>query len=266
MAASSASRSRRARIAFGLALLFLGLTGCEAPPWLPQWLAPPPSGSQSQPSRTPEQAKRLAQIRAELLREMMFVVFMKEPKDLAEFRSYQNVMEQGASLEGIYNGFTHSSDYRTLESMNRGASAEALRDFGEELTALESALPEPTEFDASSAEPLARPVMPDGSEDASPPVARPKPKPVVLSAEEYSKLFVGASIFTLKRVLGDEALKVIASKRDFPGKLALWYSKWVVRIAERHAKVDFGIPQRNKPDEAFHYDWAIGAPEDQLNS
>jgi hypothetical protein len=75
-------------------------------------------------------------------------------------------------------------------------------------------------------------------------------------------LFVGASIFTLKRVLGDEAIKVMAAKAEYKEKFALWYSKWVVHMASRN--VDFGIGLRNKPDEAFHYKWAVEASPEKL--
>jgi hypothetical protein len=87
------------------------------------------------------------------------------------------------------------------------------------------------------------------------------PTPRVLAAK-YLTQFIGASIFTLKRVAGDEALKVIGSKSQFREKLAMWYSKWVVRIAQRN--VDFGISLRNKSDEAFHYKWAVESPEDRV--
>jgi hypothetical protein len=257
----------RAIAATGVCLSLLFLSGCEAPAWLA--LFPNPfKAPEARPSGAPSPVPRLTiaevenarkRARAELLREMMLVVYMRPPKDVGEFNSYMNVLQQGASFEGLYNGFTHSSDFRVLEASNKGATPAALSVFGQELAALEADLPQPTEFTAASAQPLARPVMPE----AGPDHPQISPKPVkVLTADAYSQLFVGASIFTLKRVLGDEALKVVGSKRDFTGKLALWYSKWVVRIAERG--VDFGIPARNRADEAFHYNWALTATEDQL--
>lgn len=97
-----------------------------------------------------------------------------------------------------------------------------------------------------------------------------------------------ASLFTLKRVLSDEALKVLAAKGNVartavgssgavapaaepsPGKseesprvkLAGWYSKWAVHMAQKN--VDFGVALRNKPDEAFHFKWATEVSEDQI--
>jgi hypothetical protein len=89
----------------------------------------------------------------------------------------------------------------------------------------------------------------------------PKPDPKVLS-EQYTKQFIGASIYTLKRVLGDEALKLINTKIQLREKLALWYSKWVCRVAQRN--VDFGVALRNKPDEAFHFKWVMESQDDRV--
>jgi hypothetical protein len=240
---------------------------------------------------------RDAKANAELLHEVYKVVYLREPKDRGEFGNLVDSMNQGASLEGMYNGFTHSTDYRKLEMSTGGASPEALRAFGEELAVFETELPVPVEFDAAATQPLAQ--QDPGAEGAAPPTpiatpradgvnvieygkvpepgvtATPTAEPVAAAspggpkadarvlAERYTKQFVGASIFTLKRVLGDEALRVVAVKREYPEKLASWYSKWVVHMAA--LGVDFGISQRNKADEVFHYKWAMTASEDRLN-
>jgi hypothetical protein len=221
-------------------------------------------------------AARNAKANAEILHEVILVVYMREPSDRAEFGNWVDTLNQGASLEGVYNGLTHSSDYRKLEAVHSGATTEAVRVFGEELALLETELPIPTEFDSASASPLPYMGGGGGFSDPNSPTesgqipltavaasSSPSPKidPKVL-AEKYTKQFIGASIYTLKRVLGDEALKVIASKMQYREKLALWYSRWVVRLAQR--KVDFGISLRNKSDEAFHYKWAVESPEDRV--
>ncbi len=191
------------------------------------------------------------------------------PHDKAEFGSFVDTLNQGASFEGVYNGFTHSSDYRQMEIENTGATPEALRTFSMLLAEFQAELPEQTQFDEKSGQPLARPVQPDGSTEVVEFRAATLPKPSPTSGpdkkaleERYLKIFVGSSIFTLKRVLGDEALKVLAVKREFPEKMAIWYSKWVIRMSE--FGVDFGIAQRNNKDEQFHYQWAVSAPEDRL--
>ena len=63
-------------------------------------------------------------------------------------------------------------------------------------------------------------------------------------------------------MIGDEALKVIAAKSEYREKLALWYSKWVVHMAQLN--VDFGIPLRNKPDDEFHYNWVLNNSNDRV--
>lgn len=205
---------------------------------------------------------------AELLVEMYRVIFRAEPADRQIFASYVDSMNQGASLEGIYNGFAHSSEYRELESKHPGASKAALDAFSEELASLEAELRAPTVFDAHSAEPLARPVDPGAggteavefSKDTS---KKPAPSPTAQASDEIERVFQHASVFTLKRVLGDEALKVIAAKREKAEDLSRWYGRFAARMAMRG--VDFGVPLRNKADEAFHRQWASASGEDRLS-
>ncbi len=219
-----------------------------------------------------ENARR-AKANAELLQEVFRVVFVREPKSPAEFGNWVDTLNQGASLEGVYNGFTHSSTYRELETSKKGAAPSAIQVFAEELALLELELAEPTKFSDKDAQPLV--VL--GQIDLSTPVtaeeryapfakasAEPKKKSDASQLTgQYSKIFLSSSLFTLKRVLGDEALKVIGEKRASKELLATWYSRFVVRIAARG--VDFGVPLRNNVFEKFHYDWAIENSEDRLS-
>jgi hypothetical protein len=223
-------------------------------------------------SGVPVDPAEKAKMNAELLREMFLVVYQREPNDRAEFGTYVDTLNQGASFEGVYNGFTHNDIYRQLETKNRGASPSALKAFVEELIELEAELPEPTLFTEKSALPLANVEMPTGVVDNvgqapvvdSMPFEAPSPKPVDKKAltEQYTRLFLGASIFTMKRIIGDEALKVMAIKREYREKFAQWYSRWVVRMCGKG--VDFGLALRNKSDEQFHYNFALGISEDRL--
>jgi hypothetical protein len=237
------------------------------------------------------QNARNAKANAEFLHEVYRVVFNREPKDRSEFGNLVDSMNQGASIEGMYNGFTHSADYRKLELINSAASPEALRTFGEELALLESELPTPTDPETLVTPPGEEPGSVHAAEKpkadgvnvieygkpAQPGVtATPAPTASAVTApaggvmspevkalsERYIKAFVGTSIFTLKRVIGDEALRVLSAKKDSGEKLALWYSRWVGHMASRN--VDFGIALRNNPDEQFHYKWALTAGEDKL--
>jgi hypothetical protein len=229
---------------------------------------------------------------AQLLHEIFLITFNREPLDRSDFGNWADTLNQGASLEGVFNGLTHSTAFRQIETEHAGASTTATRIFGEELAILESSLLSPTFFNQKSTLPLPllkledpeNPTTPSGPvndpenpttviEFPGPSAVKPagtgfNPPPIVteysipISAAGYTKLFIGASIFTLKRVLGEEALKVVSAQNSYPEKRALWYSKWVVRIVNR--KVEFGLPLRNSSDENFHYRWALANSEDKL--
>jgi hypothetical protein len=223
------------------------------------------------PASLAEAGARGAKANAELLHEIYQVVFLREPKDRAEFGSLVDSMNQGASLEGMYNGFVHSDEYRRLETAGTSASPGALKVFGEELARFESEFPTPVEFDeqgvpvkGSGADGVhvieyGKPPRPAASPGAKPSMS---PEQRAALAARYSAQFVGAPIYALKRILGDEALRVIEVKKAYPERLARWFSLWVVHMAGY--KVDFGIAQRNLADESFHYQWALSAGEDRI--
>lgn len=212
-----------------------------------------PSGSP-----TPEfgQAARKSKENAELLNEMFRVVLLRDPASTTEFGSLVDTLNQGASFEGIYNGFTHSHAFRKLEFTSGVASAKAVQVFADLVEKFGVDAGSPAVFAASAAKPL--PEIDTVSEVAM--VGGQGPK--ASSAAEYQKVFANASIFTLKRLAGDEALRAFSAKNSDRERLASWYSKWVVAMAARG--VDFGIEQRNRPDEKFHHDWALKATEDRI--
>jgi hypothetical protein len=229
------------------AFLFTFCAACELPFGTESQntnVLPEPSASPSAEELSSSAAKK-AKANAEIFHEMFKVVFMREPKDRGEFGNWVDTLNQGASLEGVYNGLTHSQEYAALEKNSPKASEKAIKVFRDEINLLELELPVPTHLEN----------------------------------------FGLASLFLLKRVLSDEALKVIASKSSGPtpkasetapkgdvaeaksedspkAKLAAWYSKWAVHMAQRN--VDFGVPLRNKPDEGFHFKWAGEVSEDQI--
>lgn len=243
----------------------------------------------------PKQNQQQTQEHVELLSEMYAVVFMKDPEEEREdFLDWVDTLNQGASLEGIYNAFTHSSSSRKLESSSPSASPHALKVFGIELARLEMELPRATFFDEGSAGPLAEFSMQASDEEAPgrvseggvqvvqygertqisykdwekarksllTPSTPSSPQLLADFADRYSRLFVSATIFTLKRILSDEALKVAELKAEYPEKLALWYSKWVIQMTGY--KVDFGLKLRNDTREQVHYEWALKVPADRL--
>jgi len=202
---------------------------------------------------------------------MFHVVYLRPPQDRAHFGSLVDSLNQGASFEGIYNGLTHSSDYRKLEVANPGSSARALQVFSESLAELSLELPAETDFGAGAAKPLALPVQPgspsgvdeiDFTKKKPAPGVSSEPATLTMRKAAYLAKFQDASVFTLKRVLGDEALKVLDHYKKDRAALAGWYGKWVVRMV-RHG-VDFGLSSRNVADEKLHAEWAASAEPDRL--
>lgn len=237
------------------------LTGTESPTVA---ASPSPVVEARDEILTSDAAKN-AKANAEILKEMMFIVFMREPKDRGEFGNWTDTLNQGASIEGVYNGLTHSSDYRKLEIGSPVAGFEVLKAFAEELAYIESELPVPSQFDLSTSSPLPTPEDPNAPSVPSETTSSPKPDIQALIPalkDKYAKQFAGSSIFTLKRVLADESLKLVGIKLPQRDKLAIWYSKWAVRTCQLN--VDFGIPLRNKPDEGFHFKFALESPEDRV--
>jgi hypothetical protein len=185
------------------------------------------------PARTSGPEAEL-QAKAQLLHEMFRVVLLREPVSENEFLDYLNPLAQGGSLEGVYNGFVHSDRYRALEENSPPATPKALMLFSEELFSLEQELPKPTDFEI---------------------VGR-------ADVRKYEDKFKAASIYTLKRILGDEALHVSELKKD-RDVFATWYAHFTLDLIEKGA--NSGTPLRDKPDFQFHHDWALKAPMDRAN-
>ena len=222
------------------------------------------------PALDSEKAK-IAKANAEILNEMLTVVLMQEPKDRSLFGNYVDSLNQGASLEGVYNGFSHSSYYRQLENKVLGATPAALDFFVSEMLALMKDEKDAGPLTEDAGRPLAVPVNPAEDEGydivkypgagGTKPGASPAPKGSPTEVEIRAK-FKYSSIFTLKRALGDEALKVIADKKSVAEDLANWYAKETLRLID--TQVDFGLALRNKRDEKFHHDWAMSFSQDRL--
>lgn len=266
MARSRGSRSSHFIPVIALVLPVLAsLSGCrmELHSWVADWLsagrAPAmASAGLRSPSPSPSKAAQVSSDRllrqdAQLLREMFHVVLLRDPSSVEEFGYFMGPITQGGSIEGTYNGIVNSDMYHRLEEREGPASPEALRVFSRELIRLEEDLPRPTDFD----------------------IAPP------LDVAKVSERFRKYSVFYLKRVLANEALKVIeaketldktgssghasdSGKRAGSGKsLDAWYGRWAAALAREH--VDFGIPLRNVTDPEFHRQWAAHATEDRLS-
>jgi len=199
-----------------------------------------------------------AQANAELLREVFTVALQREPTDQAAFASYVDSMNQGASIEGLHNGFTHSAFQRKLEEETSAATDEALRVFGVELSRLQIGMKTPTHFDEGDRKPMAASAdLAEIAREQTGPATRP-PVVVPIDATErglfYARLFKGASIFTLKRIFTDEALRLIDEKVADPEALAKWYGDFAAHYARKG--IPFGLESRHRGETSFHQDWA----------
>ena len=201
----------------------------------------------------------MARENSELLSEMMKVVFDEKDVDSKnDFGNLVHTLNQGASLEGIYRGLTMGSKYRALETNAQAASPMELKAFAIEMAELQDSMKSPSVFSSEDAKKAPSIDYPDGS--ATVVFAKPESQEITKKRDkadvrnELLQTFIGASGYTLKRTIGEEALKKIDEVKDDSGDLAQWYAHFVMRLAD--SKVDFGLEQRNKPDFDFHFKFA----------
>jgi hypothetical protein len=157
-----------------------------------------------------------------LVNEMLEQVYAKPNTSQEAVNAWANVFSQRGSMEGVYHGMVLSTDYAALEKGR--AELKAVRFFAQEMAAMDH----PNNRD---------------SDDV-----------VKATAEKYAKENMGQSLFTLKRLLGDRVIQESNSRKADKDRLATWYANFVGRWAG--AGVSFGMPQRDKADEAYHFKWA----------
>jgi simple sugar transport system permease protein len=207
---------------------------------------------------------------AELLAEMTRVVFAREPRSAERFAVFHANLEQGASLEGVLNGWLHSSEYRALEKQMNAAKPAARDFFIEELSLLQSELgrlnpPRARVISPAGGEPLASVEMPKGADEGNLKSLATAPKFHPATARDYySRVFATSSLPILKRVLFETVLERIEVGSDAKSieALAQWYAELAARLAKNG--VDFGLPLRNRADTEFHRQWAAQATRDRL--
>jgi simple sugar transport system permease protein len=208
---------------------------------------------------------------AELLAEMSRVVFNREPQSLERFAAFHASLDQGASLEGVLNGWLHSSVYRDLERDSPVASPAARTFFVDELFRIQSEIAargnpgfRPVPISRTSGKPLATIDFPTGSANDRAKAEAASEFDAAKSRAFYNEVFATSSLPVLKRVLYEALLARIdadsASDRRAP--LAAWYADLSVRLAG--AGVDFGLPLRNRADAPFHREWAAQATTDRI--
>lgn len=168
---------------------------------------------------TPNERKR---INRQFIREMYEQIYAKRLTDIELYNSWMNVLEQGASIEGVYRGLTLSEQYRELE---RGVvSKEAKEFFAQEITYLEM-------------------------------LKNPKVRNEAEMIREISKNVEKAPLFTLKRILGERVLEAIDLRKTDREAVATLFADLTARWSK--VDVDFGFKQRNNKDRDYHYAWAL---------
>lgn len=179
-------------------ILMLSVCACEIP-YFNQFLrkpvtAPSPSPSPGAESEFSSENARRAKANGEMLQEVYRVVFGTEITDRAEFGALVNALNQGASLEGMYNGFMSGERYRALVQGQGPANAATLKVFSAAMKDFVS----PTK-----------------------------------SAEELERSFAGRNFFELKKDLGEQAQLFLSDKKTDPIVYAAWYSAWAAGMAAK---------------------------------
>ncbi len=197
---------------------------------------------------------RAAKANSELFSEMVRVVFQQEkPSNVDQFTSYVNSLNNGASLEGVYNGLSHSSFFRAREGQPLKVSEKSLQILSAELAHVQMELKEPLTINADSAKPLPPVEFPTGAVTVTPAVRKKVEK--TDSAEEltqkYARIFSTASPYTIARVVAEAQLRKISTLSDLD--LPEWYAAFCKRFSLYG--VDFGLKQRNSAEVGFHENW-----------
>lgn len=239
-----------------LVAVFLGTPGCERTSLRRPTDAPKAAASSTADDlRSP--AARRSRENAELLAEMIRVVFGRDPKDPASFNQYHASLNQGASLEGILNGLLHSGAYREFETKSPKAGGLARTFFTDELARLQEGLvaagAAPIPLYDSTPKPLARLAAPNGGKVAD----RAWKFDRNAAPAAYAKAFAESSAPTLRRVLAEA---VEARIDAFPSMTGPEFGGWYADLAARFggAGVDFGLAPRNRADAAYHREMFIG--------
>jgi hypothetical protein len=202
-----------------------------------------------------------SQENAELLAEMIRVVFGRDPRDAASFAQYHASLDQGASLEGVLNGLLHSAAYREFEASAPVASPLARAFFVDELVRIQSGLvasgKSPIFLSDASPKPLRKIEVPTGGGTAGSGSDRTWGFNPATSPAQYQAAFASSTTPTLRRLLAE----AVGSRMDgFSSATSPDAGEWYAELASRlsGAGVDFGVAQRNRTDVAYHREMFIG--------
>lgn len=192
-------------------------------------------------------------VNAAYLKELFKVALGRDLRNQEEFDKFMNVMDQGASYEGIYNGLIYSQEYKDKE---KGvAPVGAVKAYADIMAQLK--LDQKYDSLKITASETSDVINKDKLEP---------PQPTELERTslvgDFEREALALSLYTLKRKLGEEVIRTIELKREYKEKFATWYGRFTVFMNKKG--IDFGVPLRNRKDEYYHYKWALEADEDRL--
>ena len=186
-----------------------------------------PSPAPKAAEEAPKDMEAHHRVNAAFLKEVHLVV-LERTVTQEEFARWLNVLDQGGSYEGIYNGLANGDEYRAKE---KGvAPPQALRLYAQTMTEL--TITKETEGDRKK------------------------------MLADFAQKGVNKSLYTLKREVAQEALKAADGVREYKEKFATWYGRFAA--VTNKLGVDFGAPDRNSADELVHYRWALVHGEDPV--
>ena len=167
--------------------------------------------------------------------EVMYIENVDKKKD--DFQKRINVLNQGGSIEGLYNGIV--LDVSFVERSKKAAHPDAINFFADEMTLLIADLHKITDSQ------------------------------VKINKDEIRKtnldLASGKNIFVLKKVLSEQIIKNMYAN-SYKEKLAGWYASQSVRLAGAGVELGEGARKwRNEKDEYIHYEWAMKVSEDRIH-
>lgn len=194
------------------------------------------------------------QVNAAFIRELFKVVLQRDVRSQEEFERYMNVMDQGGHYEGIYNGIVYSSEYKDKE---KGvAPVSAVKAYADIMAQIQL----DQKYDPLKIQKPEGEQLPGKENDLTPP--QPTEAERISLVGDIERQSMTLPLYTLKRKLGEEVIKTIELKREYKEKFATWYGRFTVFLNKKG--VDFGVALRNRPDEYYHYKWALDAEDDRL--
>ena len=198
---------------------------------------------------------------AQILQEMIRVTWLRDPPSQAEFVAWVQALDEGASLEGVYNGLVHSAYYRKLEQLDEKPKPALQKRFLMEMIELVRSTGLTFSWQQFDREPQGEFVGISNSTETTP-SAQPLENVVSLSKSDFEnkeaqaafvKFFEATGFHVMKRTLAKTALTAIDELQK-QGKLAEWYAAWSAQQAA--SPVDFGIAERKNALVEFHLKWA----------